>query len=86
LHPKIQDVQVIGIPDARDGEELCAWVCLRDGGRDPCSLRGSDRALQDPALCQIRRRLPMAVAGKIQKFLMRQQMIDELGLSLQATA
>ena len=30
-HPKIQDVQVIGVPDPRYGEELCAWVCLHDG-------------------------------------------------------
>ena len=62
-HPKIQDVQVIGVPDQRYGEELCAWVRLRDGetrrGRgDPRILPRPDRALQDPALHQIRRRVP----------------------------
>ena len=62
-HPKIQDVQVIGVPDPRYGEELCAWVKLRDGETrrargDPGLLPGPDRPLQNPALHQIRRRLP----------------------------
>ena len=53
-HPKIQDVQVFGVPDERYGEEICAWVILRagermDGGGDARLLRGADRALQDPA-------------------------------------
>ena len=54
-HPQIADVQVIGVPDERYGEELMAWVVLRPGAevdedemREFC--RGTDRPLQDPAL------------------------------------
>ena len=62
-HPKIQDVQVIGVPDDRYGEEICAWVKLRPGverhrGRDQGVLPRADRPLQGAALRQIRRRVP----------------------------
>ena len=61
-HPEIADVQVIGVPDERYGEELMAWVIAREGARRPRRgpgvLRGRDRPLQDPALRQARRRLP----------------------------
>ena len=62
-HPKIQDVQVIGVPDDRYGEEICAWVKLRPGrrrqrGRNQGLLPRSDRPLQGAALRQIRRRIP----------------------------
>ena len=63
-HPDIVDAQVIGVPDERYGEELMAWVRLRSGRRaaDCRSAAGvlhrQDRALQDPALRQDRRRVP----------------------------
>ena len=62
-HPKVEEVQVVGVPDAKYGEELCAWIKLKPGaerrrGGDPRLLPGPDRALQDPALHPLRRRLP----------------------------
>ena len=61
--PKIADVQVFGVPDPKYGEELCAWIKLRDGrdadrGGDPRLLPRPDRPLQDPALRPLRRRVP----------------------------
>jgi fatty-acyl-CoA synthase len=90
-HPKIPDVQVIGIPDARYGEELCASICLRDG--ESTTVEEIRAFCQDqiahykvPRYVKFVDGFPMTVTGKIQKFLMRQQMIDELGPSLQETA
>ena len=60
-HPKVQDVQVVGVPDRKYGEELCAWIIAqarpeRDRRRGARLLQGPDRPLQDPALHQVRRR------------------------------
>src|SRR5712691_7597132 len=90
-HPKIQDVQVIGVPDTRYGEELCAWVRLRDGETaTPEEIRtfcqGQIAHYKVPRHVKFVDDFPMTVTGKIQKFLMRQQMIEELALSLQETA
>jgi fatty-acyl-CoA synthase len=90
-HPKIQDVQVIGVPDPRYGEELCAWVRLRDGETaTPEEIRtfcqGQIAHYKVPRHVKFVDGFPMTVTGKIQKFLMRQQMIEELGLTLQETA
>jgi fatty-acyl-CoA synthase len=90
-HPKIQDVQVIGVPDPRYGEELCAWVRLRDGETATAAeirafCQGQIAHYKVPRHIKFVDGFPMTVTGKIQKFLMRQQMIDELGLSLQETA
>ncbi len=62
-HPEIADVQVIGVPDERYGEELMAWVIRRPGGAvtdDAAArlLQRPDRPLQDPPLREVRRRLP----------------------------
>ncbi len=90
-HPKIRDVQVIGVPDARYGEELCAWVRLRDGEsatvEEICAFcRGQIAHYKVPRYVKFVDGFPMTVTGKIQKFLMRQHMIEELGLSVQETA
>src|SRR5215469_14292440 len=90
-HPKIQDVQVIGIPDPRYGEELCAWVKLRDGEHaDPDEIKsfcqGQIAHYKIPRYIKFVDAFPMTVTGKIQKFLMREEMIRELGLTLQKTA
>jgi fatty-acyl-CoA synthase len=90
-HPKIQDVQVIGVPDPRYGEELCAWICLRDGEtanaeeiRAFCQSQIAHYKI--PRYVKFVDSFPTTVTGKIQKFLMREQMIEELGLSRQKTA
>ena len=90
-HPKIQDVQVIGVPDRHYGEELCAWVRLRDGEhatadeiREFC--RGQIAHYKIPRYVRFVDGFPMTVTGKIQKFAMREQMIAELRLTMEKTA
>jgi fatty-acyl-CoA synthase len=90
-HPKIQDVQVIGVPDPRYGEELCAWVRLRDGKTATAEeirafCQGQIAHYKVPRYVKFVDGFPMTVTGKIQKFLMRQQMVEELGLSVEETA
>ena len=90
-HPRIQDVQVFGVPDARYGEELCAWIQLREGmtatGDEIRSFcRDQIAHYKIPRHIKFVESFPMTVTGKIQKFLMRQQMIEELGLDEETTA
>jgi fatty-acyl-CoA synthase len=90
-HPKIQDVQVIGVPDPRYGEELCAWVKLRDGEAATTDeirafCHGQIAHYKIPRYVKFVDAFPMTVTGKIQKFLMREETIRELGLTLQKTA
>ena len=90
-HPKIQDVQVIGVPDPRYGEELCAWIKLRDGERaTPEDIRafcqGQIAHYKIPRHIKFVDEFPMTVTGKIQKFLMREETIRELDLQEQKTA
>jgi fatty-acyl-CoA synthase len=90
-HPKIQDVQVFGVPDERYGEELCAWVKLRPGEalteeeiRDYC--RDQIAHYKVPRHIRFVDEFPMTVTGKIQKFIMREKMTAELGVEETATA
>ena len=90
-HPKIQDVQVIGVPNSRYGEELCAWVRLHDGETaTPEEIRafcqGQIAHYKIPRHWKFVDEFPMTVTGKIQKFIMREQMIGELGLHAEKTA
>ncbi|MCH8826174.1 MAG: AMP-binding protein, partial [Chloroflexi bacterium] len=84
-HPKVSDVQVIGVPDVRLGEELMAWVILRQGEsatdeeiRDFC--RGKIAHYKIPRYVKFVSEFPMTVTGKIQKFRMRDAAVEELGL------
>ncbi|MCC6188787.1 MAG: AMP-binding protein [Anaerolineales bacterium] len=89
-HPKISDVYVIGVPDVKYGEELVAWVRLKPDQkvtaeelREYC--RGEIATYKIPRYWKFVSEFPMTVTGKIQKFAMRRQSIEELGL-LQAAA
>jgi fatty-acyl-CoA synthase len=84
-HPAIADVQVIGVPDDRYGEELMAWVIPRgdaalteEGVRDFC--RGQIAHFKIPRYVKFVDSFPMTVTGKVQKFKMREVAIEELGL------
>jgi fatty-acyl-CoA synthase len=90
-HPKIQDVQVIGVPDQKYGEEICAWIKLREGQnattdeiRDFC--KGQIAHYKIPRYIEFVAEFPMTITGKIQKFVMREQTIGKLGLKAQKTA
>ena len=82
-HPAVADVQVFGVPDARFGEELCAWVRLREGAalteealRAHCRDRISHHKI--PRHVRFVDAFPMTVTGKVQKYLMREAMHAEL--------
>ena len=85
-HPAVADVQVIGVPDPKYGEELMAWVKLRpgasadeDGLREFC--RGKIAHFKIPRYVRFVDEFPMTVTGKVQKFVIREQSITELGLT-----
>ena len=82
-HPAIEDVTVVGVPDDRMGEELCAWVRLRPGMeideqslRDFC--RGQIAHFKIPRHIRFVAEFPTTVTGKIQKFVIRDRMVAEL--------
>jgi len=84
-HPSIAEVQVIGVPDARFGEELCAWVRLRPGTtltHDELRTFCRDKIAhyKVPRYLKVTDEFPMTVTGKVQKFRMREISISELGL------
>ncbi|MFP6688619.1 MAG: AMP-binding protein [Alphaproteobacteria bacterium] len=90
-HPKIQDVQVIGVPDEKYGEELCAWICLKEGEQsNPEEIRafckGQIAHYKIPRYVKFVDGFPMTVTGKVQKFKMRETMISEMSLSERETA
>ena len=84
-HPDIVDVQVIGVPDERYGEAVMAWVTIRDGAtldadavREYC--RDQIAHFKIPRYVHVTDAFPMTITGKIQKFVMREQSIELLGL------
>ncbi len=90
-HPKIQDVQVFGVPDERYGEELCAWIRVRPGETLTAEEVGAfcrDQIAHYKVPRHIRfvDEFPMTVTGKVQKFIMRDRMAAELGVKEAVTA
>ncbi len=84
-HPDVAEVQVIGVPDARYGEEIMAWIQLRDGtvpdaGDIKEFCRGQIAHYKIPRYIKFTDEFPMTITGKIQKYLMREQSIEELSL------
>ncbi len=85
-HPDIVDAQVIGVPDARFGEQIMAWVQKRDGAVlteedivDYC--KGRIAHFKVPKYVRFTGEFPMTVTGKIQKFKLKERAIEELGLT-----
>ena len=84
-HPDVVEVQVIGVPDARYGEEIMAWIQLRDGVSPDADdikefCRGQIAGYKIPRYIKFTGEFPMTITGKIQKYLMREISIEELGL------
>ncbi len=89
-HPKISDVQVIGVPDPKYGEEIMAWVKVKPGEQVTeeeliAYCKGQIAHYKVPRYFKFVNEFPMTVTGKIQKFVMRQQSIEELGLQSAAS-
>jgi fatty-acyl-CoA synthase len=90
-HPKVEAVQVVGVPDPKYGEELCAWIKLKSGAQASeeeirAYCREQIAHYKIPRHIRFVDSFPMTVTGKVQKYLMREQMIRELGLKEQKTA
>ena len=82
-HPAVQDVQVFGVPDERFGEEICAWVQLKDGhalteDELKAFCQGQIAHYKVPRYVRFVSAFPMTVTGKIQKFVMREEMQQAL--------
>ena len=89
-HPKISDVQVIGLPDPKYGEEIMAWVRVKQGEQVTAEelqafCKGQIAHYKVPRYFKFVDAFPMTVTGKIQKFQMRQQSTEELGLQSAAS-
>ena len=90
-HPQVQDVQVVGVPDQKYGEELCAWIIAKPGTKPTeddirAFCKGQIAHYKVPRYIRFVTSFPMTVTGKIQKFKIRDEMKDLLGLEEQKTA
>ena len=90
-HPQVQDVQVVGLPDQKYGEELCAWIIAKPGTAPTeddirAFCKGQIAHYKVPRYIRFVAAFPMTVTGKIQKFKIRDEMKDQLGLVEQPSA
>ncbi len=90
-HPMVQDVQVVGVPDPKYGEELCAWIIPKAGTapsedaiRDFC--KGQIAHYKIPRYIRFVQSFPLTITGKVQKFKIREVMQQELALKPEQTA
>jgi fatty-acyl-CoA synthase len=90
-HPRIADVQVVGVPDRRMGEELCAWIRLNPGEafseaelREFCHERIAHFKI--PRYIRFVDEYPLTASGKVQKFVIRERMIQELSSTVEESA
>jgi len=89
-HPDILDAQVVGVPDAKYGEELCAWIRMREGAEPLTAEKVREFATgklahyKIPRYVRIVEEFPMTVTGKVRKVEMREKSVAELGLAGQA--
>ena len=84
-HPKVQSAQVFGVPDPKYGEEVCAWIVLKPGEQATeeeirAFCRDQIAHYKIPRYIRFVPEMPMTITGKVQKFVMRERMIDELKL------
>ncbi len=85
-HPKIEVVEVFGVPDAKYGEEVAAWIKLHEGEMASAEDirefgKGKLAYFKIPRYIKFVHEFPMTVTGKVQKFVMRERMAQELGLA-----
>ncbi len=90
-HPKVAAAQVFGLPDPKYGEDICAWLVLKPGESSSLEeirafCQGQIAHFKVPRYVKFVPEFPVTATGKPQKFIMRDQMIQDLGLSLQKTA
>ena len=85
-HPKVDQVEVVGVPDAKFGEEIAAWIRPKEGERltedeirDYC--KGRLAHFKVPRYLRFVDEFPMTVTGKVQKYIIRERMAEELGLA-----
>jgi fatty-acyl-CoA synthase len=85
-HKKVKDVQVVGVPDKRYGEEACAWIILKDGeesGEEEMRAYGNDNMAKHkvPRYFVFVKEFPMNAAGKILKYKMKETSVEMLNLN-----
>jgi fatty-acyl-CoA synthase len=85
-NPKIEEVEVFGVPDTKYGEEVAAWIKLREAQTASAEdirkfCEGKLSHFKIPRYIKFVHEFPMTVTGKVQKFVMRERMAAELGLA-----
>jgi len=88
-HPAVSDVQVVGVPDEKYGEEVCACVIFKDGRSATAEeliefVRAGLSRYKSPRYVIVLKEFPMTASGKIQKYKLREMGVEKLGLQTAA--